>query len=156
MTVESYVLVRARRNPDGSWGPRSDDLAPYTTLSGEDVTARASGISDGALWLNEIEAPPQVMVWRYRMSNQDALAMSSDPRVWMVESRRYSIDDEGNEVEQDNNRDDPYSTAERDLRITQLSNVTGFDYQQIANWWTPDKTHREVALKLRDYLRRVN
>ena len=82
--------------------------------------------------------------------------MSSDPRVWMVESRRYSIDDEGNEVEQDNNRDDPYSTAERDLRITQLSKVTGFNYQQIANWWTPDKTHREVALKLRDYLRKIN
>lgn len=156
MTVESYVMVRARRDPvDDSWGPRQDDLAPYT-LSGEDVTARASDISDGALHLNTIEAPPQVMVWRYRMSNADALAMSTDPKVWMIESRRYSIDEEGNEVEQDNNRDDPYDPAERTLRINQLGNITDFDAATIENWWAPDKTHRGVALKLRNYLKTLN
>ena len=148
-------MIRARRNADGAWGPRSDDIAPYTTWGGEDVTARASQISDGPLNLSATEAHPQIVIWRVRMSNADALAMLSDPKLWMIESRRYSMVD-GQEVEQDNNKNDAYSAAERTLRIAQLANFTDFDEAMITAWWTPDKTRREVALKLRDYLGKVN
>ena len=153
--VESYVMVRARRNADGAWGPHDGDTAPYPTLGGEDVTARASQISDGPLHLSTTEAHPQIVIWRYRMSNADALAMSTDPKLWMIESRRYSTVD-GEEVEQDNNKNDAYTEAERTLRIAQLANFTDFDEPMISAWWTPERTRREVALKLRDYLSKVN
>ena len=156
MTVESIVMTRARRNADGAWGPHDGDTAPYTSLGGEDVTARASQISDGPLHLSSTEAHPRIVIWRYRMSNADALAMSTDPALWMIESRRYSTDEEGGEVEQDNNKNDAYSAAERTLRINQLANFTDFDEPMISAWWTPEKTRREVALKLRNYLGSIN
>ena len=151
MTVESYVMVRARRNNDGAWGLHENDTAPYQ-LSGEDVTARAANITDGPLHLSAIEAHPQILIWRFRMSNADALAMSTDPKLWMIESRRYDAAGE----EQENNKDEAYSAAERTLRINQLATFTGFDVDQITAWWTPEKTRREVALKLRDYLGKIN
>lgn len=152
--VESYILLRAEGDgtEESPFGPRQADLAPYTSLSWDDFSARASWTDDGTLFLNSQLAEPRVIVIRGRMSNQDALAMQSDNKVWMIASRRY--DDEGEVVQTDFNQ--PYTAAERTLRITQLSNFTDFDYQQIANWWTADKTHREVGEKLRDYLKDIN
>ena len=75
--------------------------------------------------------------------------MSTDNKLWMIESRRYDAEGE----EQENNKDEPYTAEERATRITQLSNFTDFDHETIGAWWTVDKTRREVALKLRNYLR---
>jgi hypothetical protein len=146
--VESVILLRS--DGDGTdespFGPRQADLAPYTSLAWEDVTGRAG---DAIAQFSE----PRVVIIRGRMSNADALAMSTDNKLWAIESRRYSTDEDGNVVEVDNNKDDAYTAEERTTRITQLGKFTDFEADKIAAWWTPDKTRREVAVKLRDYLR---
>ena len=139
MTVESYIMVRTQHDENGSQ-PRPADLAPYTSLNWEDATGRPVPIYN---------TDPQTVILRARMSNADALAMSTDNKLWMIESRRY--DAEG--TEQDNNKDDPYTAEERATHITQLANHTDFDADTIAAWWSPDKTRRQVALKLRNYLK---
>lgn len=151
MTVESLIMVRA--GGDGSdenpFGPRQADLAPYPSLAWSDMTGRP-----GTAALQQTE--PRLLVIRGRMSNPDAVAMSTDPKLWMIESRQFSIDEDGNEVEIQNTKDDPYTEQERATRIAQLSNITAFDADTIAAWWTPEKTRREIATKLRDYLRRID
>ena len=154
MTVESFILIRAEGDgTEGSpFGPREADLAPYS-LAWEDISARASWTDDGTLFLNSQLTEPRVMVIKGRMSNPDAVTMQGDNKVWMLASRRY--DNTTGELV-DSNYQDPYDAGERTTRITQLSNFTDFDYQQIENWWTPDKTHRQVAEKLWDYLGKIN
>ena len=147
-TVESWIIVRQEgEGTDASpYGPRAADLAPYASLHWEDITAR-QGIPI------EQEQDPRVLVIRGRMSNADALAMAGDNKLWMVESRRYNIGEDGIPVEVENNKDDIYDAGERTTRINQLANFSGFDHQKISDWWTPEKTRREVGIRLRDYLR---
>lgn len=145
--VESYIMVRIGGIDvdQDHWGPRVADLAPYS-LHWEDVTSRR-GVS--AL----MDQEPRIMVIRGRMSNSDAVAMSSDNKLWMIESRQY---DPATGEETTNNRDDPYSAAERTTRINQLATFTDFPAAAIETWWTPDKTRRQVAKRLQDYLRTLD
>ena len=152
--VESYVMIRTQTNADGTYGPREEDIAPYT-VSGEDVTARAFDVQ-GPLFLDTLQTDPQVGVWRYRMSNADALAMQSDNKLWMLASKRYTIEEDGTRTEVDSDWQQPYTAEERTLRINQLGNFTDFDVDTISAWWTVDKTHVEVATKMRNYLRTLN
>ena len=151
MTVQTYLMIRSEG--DGTenfpFGPRNADLVPYPSVSWSDATGRASGITDGPLFLSTMQQEPRIMILDVQMSNQDALAMATDPKVWMVVSKR--LDEEGEIVE--TNYDDVYLEAERNVRITQLGNFTDFDVDMISTWWTVDKTRKEVAIKLRNYLR---
>jgi hypothetical protein len=92
---------------------------------------------------------PRLMLMRGRMTNQDALAMLNDSKLWMIFSRQY--DQDGNTIQ--DNKNEVYTEAERTTRITQLSNITDFDHEAISAWWTESKTRKEVAIKLRNYLK---
>lgn len=140
--VQSYVMIRSQPHADGNYGPHEQDLAPYP-INGEDVTARVAAM---------IATEPQVVIWRLRMSNADAVTMSADNKLWMIASQRF--DPEGELVESDH--DQPYTEQERATRITQLAAFTDFDADTIAAWWTPEKTRQEVAVKLRTYLRTLS
>ena len=144
MTVESVIMIRTEGDgtDESPFGPRAADLAPYTSISWEDVTGRLGNA------LSQLTDPRTVII-RARMTNADAVAMSSDNKLWMIESRQY--DAEG--VEQNNNKDDAYTAEERTLVISQLGNHTDFDADTIAAWWTPEKTRHEIAVKLRNYLK---
>lgn len=158
--VQSYVLVRV----DDETGPRQADLQPYQDMASgpqefqwEDFSARASWTDDGALFLNSQLTEPRIMVIHFNaLRNDIALAMQSDPKLWMVASRRLEPNEDGELEVVQSDLNQPYTAQERTTRISQLANFTDFDAQQISNWWTPDKTHREVGEKLRDYLRDIN
>jgi hypothetical protein len=163
--VQSYVIVRVQTNSDGSTGPREEDLQPYEDASvgdpvpfrWEDYSGRGSWTSEYPLFLNSQLTEPAIMVIHINsMPNSVANTMQSDPKLWMVASRRLEENEDGELEIVDNNFNDVYTAQERTTRINQLAAFTDFDIDQISNWWTPDKTRREVGEKLREYLRDIN
>lgn len=155
--VESIIMLRSEGGgtDNDSYEPRQANLQPYIDISAangynfrySDVTSRM-GVDQAT--------EPRLVVIRARMHNQAALSMQSDPKLWMIARKRLERDEDNQWVVVDTNYDDTYTAQERTIRINQLSNLTDFDYQQIDNWWTTDKTRREVGEKLRDYLRDIN
>jgi hypothetical protein len=150
MTVQSYIMVRSEGDRVTGAGPRAADLAPYTSLNWSDATGRSYNLQGNAFW-DRIEEDPRVMIIDGMMSNQAAVGMSTNPKLWMIVSQRF--DTEGELVE--TNYNNIYTEEERTLRINQMAAFTGFDSDKIAAWWTLDKTRIEVAIKLRDYLRNL-
>ena len=148
MTVESYILMRT--DGDGTdlfpFGPRSADLAPYTSLGWTDVTARL-----GTAAMQETE--PRLIVIKAKMSDDDGDMMAVDDKLWMIESKRYDVNGFGEHINIQTNKQQTYTAQARDTRINQLATFTGFDADKIATWWTVDKTRREIGSKLRAYLK---
>jgi hypothetical protein len=92
-------------------------------------------------------ADPRVVVIRAWMNNSDALAASTDNKIWMITSRVFNTDGEVTQTDWG----EVYSAQERTARINQLGNILGFDKDKIEAWWTAGKTRGDVATKLRQY-----
>lgn len=142
--VESIIMLRSEGEgtTESPFGPRQADLATYNVLRWEDVSARAADAIEQL-------ADPRVVVIRAWMNSADALAASTDTKIWLIASRVFNADGEVTQT----NRDEVYPAQERAVRIEQLSNILGFDKDQIEAWWIAGRTRGDVATKLRKYVK---